>query len=239
MTDPEKAPLPSIVYEEIAQSWHDTDQEYWPKIAAFRRPNFVPPSQPVAPRLPTLLLKQIREYASALFKAETAHYHRIASDSSLRTWLSNLEARVLRHVFTAVKTLHEADPQQFLMVHGLEYPSLEKSLREMLWELGRDYASDAPKIVLSPPSAEAQPSQATKEQLTSNRQRIDGFILKMANAGLKVKRKDIWQVANYTDRTEFERFQRGTSRNNAAATTFNRVLSMAPEDFSKLVKREK
>ncbi len=74
--------------------------------------------------------------------------------------------------------------------------------------------------------------------LTSNRQRIDGFILKMANAGLKVKRKDIWQVANYTDRTDCERFQRGTSRNKAAATTFNRVLSMAPEDFSKLMKRK-
>jgi hypothetical protein len=61
----------------------------------------------------------------------------------------------------------------------------------------------------------------------------------MAQAGTKVKRKDIWLVAGYKDPTEFERFQRGDNRNQSATSTFNRVLGMEPQDFLKLLKHKR
>lgn len=74
---------------------------------------------------------------------------------------------------------------------------------------------------------------------TTNRERIDRFVLRMAQAGTKLKRKDIWLVAGYTDRTEFERFQRGDNRNRSAAYTFNRVLGLEPQDFLEVLKRKR
>jgi hypothetical protein len=61
----------------------------------------------------------------------------------------------------------------------------------------------------------------------------------MAASGLKIKRKDIWQVAGYEDRTEFERFQRGEERNRAASMNFNRILNLESADFRKLLAKLK
>jgi hypothetical protein len=64
------------------------------------------------------------------------------------------------------------------------------------------------------------------------RQAIDAFIARVREYGRKIIRKDIWAVAGYEDRTEFERFQRGDRRSTkSGATAFNRVLNMTPEEF--------
>jgi hypothetical protein len=68
---------------------------------------------------------------------------------------------------------------------------------------------------------------------------VDGFISKLAEAGRRITRKDIWTVAGYTDRTEFERFQRGDARTTQSAiTSFNRVLNLKPEDFIRTLEKK-
>jgi hypothetical protein len=91
----------------------------------------------------------------------------------------------------------------------------------------------------SPPIPDTKPTDQAETIELTNRERIDRFILKMAQAGTKVKRKDIWLVAGYKDPTEFERFQRGDNRNQSAASTFNRVLGMAPQDFLRLLQQKR
>jgi hypothetical protein len=74
----------------------------------------------------------------------------------------------------------------------------------------------------------------------SKRAEIDAFISKLADHGRKITRKNIWTVAGYKDRTEFERFQRGDSRGNqSAVTAFNRVLKMSPEHFLNVLASDK
>lgn len=74
---------------------------------------------------------------------------------------------------------------------------------------------------------------------TDRRAAIDGFISKVGEAGRKITRKDIWTVANYKDRTEFERFQRGDTRTTqSAAENFKRVLNMKPEDFIRALEKK-
>ncbi len=74
---------------------------------------------------------------------------------------------------------------------------------------------------------------------TDQRAAIDAFISKLADAGRKITRKNIWTVAGYTNATEFERFQRGDTRTTqSAAAAFNRVLSMKPENFIGLLDKK-
>ncbi len=141
MNDAEKPPLGSLAYERIAQLLHKVDQERWPRIAAFRVSTFIPLSDPVPPRAPGLLLTEIREYASDLFKTEADHYQGFANDPRYRKWLSELEGRVLARVLDALEKIDKADPKMTLMAHGLKHLPMVESLREMLWELGNSYAS--------------------------------------------------------------------------------------------------
>lgn len=76
------------------------------------------------------------------------------------------------------------------------------------------------------------PMLVLRKNGTDRRAAIDTFISKVSEAGRKITRKDIWTVAGYKDRTEFERFQRGDTRTTQSATAnFNRVLNVKPEDF--------
>jgi hypothetical protein len=67
----------------------------------------------------------------------------------------------------------------------------------------------------------------------TNRGRVDGFIRKMSAPGHKVTRKDIWTVAGYKVRSELWRFETGKRCTAAARISFNRVLSLAPEEFAR------
>jgi hypothetical protein len=83
----------------------------------------------------------------------------------------------------------------------------------------------------------AQDSLGASVPAATNRHTvIDNFISKAtaAAAGRRITRKDFWTVAGYTDKTEFERFQRDDDRTTASATTtFERVLKMQPDEFVK------
>jgi hypothetical protein len=68
---------------------------------------------------------------------------------------------------------------------------------------------------------------------------IDAFISTVKETtGHTITRKDICTVAGYESRTEFERFQRGSTRTTRAASkAFNRVLTMDPKHFIESLKK--
>jgi hypothetical protein len=83
---------------------------------------------------------------------------------------------------------------------------------------------------------------ATAEQnadVMGNKGLVDRFIAKMKEAGRRITRRDIWRAAGYTERTEFQRFQRGDTGNETATLNFKRILSMEPEAFLELLRRRK
>ena len=85
-----------------------------------------------------------------------------------------------------------------------------------------------------------EPVQETVGQTTATRRKqIDDFISKVRESGRKITRKHLWTAAGYKDATEFERYQREDSRTTkSAATTFNRILNMNPENFSRLLEKK-
>ena len=104
--------------------------------------------------------------------------------------------------------------------------------------LERSLSSESPAPAERPASPAAEPSSAGSQ---STRAAVDDFIGRvLRETGRKITRTDIWKnVAGYTDRTEFQRFQRGEGTTATAARNFTRVLSMAPKDFIEALDRKK
>jgi len=79
-------------------------------------------------------------------------------------------------------------------------------------------------------SSHVAPDQQGPE--SAPRVAIENFMLAVLAKGRKIRRKDIWLVAGYTERTEFERFQRNDEdTTKAAKRNFARVLNMSPKAF--------
>jgi hypothetical protein len=90
----------------------------------------------------------------------------------------------------------------------------------------------------------ARPKKAAKgkaggQRPKTNREKINHFIAQMAAAGQKITKKDIWTVAGYKSRRDFEQFQANKKVTVAARDTFTRVLSMKPEAFTKLLQEKR
>jgi len=90
------------------------------------------------------------------------------------------------------------------------------------------------------PAKSGRPPVQRNEQSTI-RQRVDDYLARVTEkAGHKATRKDLWTVAGYTNRTEFERFQRDKKVTNSAKETFNRILEkMTPEQFLTALREKK
>lgn len=83
--------------------------------------------------------------------------------------------------------------------------------------------------------AKVPPSSETAE---SRKDRIDRFIAELLAHGRSVTRKDIWRVAGYTNRTEFERFQRYAKPENKSATRkFDSILNLTTHQFISRLER--
>jgi hypothetical protein len=83
-------------------------------------------------------------------------------------------------------------------------------------------------------------SEVRKATDSSSRATIEAFILKIAETGRKISRTEIWLAAGYSDKTEFERFQRDDARTTRTARkNFTRVLNLSPESFIELLDRLK
>jgi hypothetical protein len=99
--------------------------------------------------------------------------------------------------------------------------------------------STEPKAAQSTRTDAGPAASGTDGNGADQRATIDAFIWKLAGAGRKITRKNIWTVAGYRNATEFERFQRGDIRTTkSAAAAFKRVLGMMPEAFIGLLDKK-
>jgi hypothetical protein len=80
---------------------------------------------------------------------------------------------------------------------------------------------------------ENQESPTRNLEPDSRRAEVEAFLAQVWQAtGRKAIKKDIWRVAGYKDRTEFERFQKGKHPDNKSATQrFQLILGMTPAKF--------
>jgi hypothetical protein len=101
-------------------------------------------------------------------------------------------------------------------------------------------SSSRAKVDTAVSAAATEGTDASPPVTPSWRELIDTFIARLTESGRKITRKDIWTVAGYKNRTEFERFQRGDVRTTRSATAnFKRVLTMTPEDFVRSLDRQR
>jgi hypothetical protein len=179
MNEPGRPPLHPITCEAIDQLLHRVDQEHWPRITAMRVKKHYPLDIPVPPPTPQHLLAQIRWYASLLFKTEADQYEQFRSDRHYPAWLSRLADRVIARTLTALDRLDDGDPDALLLgYHGLLRPDIEKELRMMLGEIGRQYEQGK---VLSIAAEPAQPEQEPKQQDATPKETLAAQIKRLQN----------------------------------------------------------
>jgi hypothetical protein len=82
-----------------------------------------------------------------------------------------------------------------------------------------------------------QDPKAPQGPPTDRRALVDSFINRVAaQTGRRITRMDIWRAAGYTNRCEFERWQRRDPRTcQSAAINFSRILTMNAESFISLL----
>jgi hypothetical protein len=69
--------------------------------------------------------------------------------------------------------------------------------------------------------------------------RIDEFLRKARLVSdSRIKREHIWRLAGYSDRTGFQRFQRGRQVTDGSSKKFNDILQLSPEKFVQRVEAE-
>lgn len=238
MIDPNRPPFDERTFEKIKDAIYEVNQRHWPLLIEMQVPNYHPLNVPVPPQRPIHFRETIVAYALDLFEKEADFYDTFRTDSNYPPWLSRLADRVLNQVLEALDRIEQGNAKATLWYHGVVQPEIVEAVRTRLWHAANQYMQrDSSPIPVETSATEERAEKVTKSS-RSNRERIDDFIGKMANAGLRVKRKDIWRVAGYGNATEFERFQRGDVRNKSAVANFQRVFNLSPEDFQKLMKRK-
>jgi hypothetical protein len=91
---------------------------------------------------------------------------------------------------------------------------------------GREGVDESADPVESQPDVRAEPSAKDYRAI------VDAFIDKvLAETGTRITRKNIYNVAGYTDQTEFLKFQRDECSSPGARDKFMRILKLEPEEF--------
>jgi hypothetical protein len=92
--------------------------------------------------------------------------------------------------------------------------------------------------LLAPP---AKGEKQLPNEAKNRRNRVSAFMeLVHQKTNQRIRKKDISLVAGYKDTTDFQRFQRNDPRTAASANNaFDRVLSMDPKDFVRLLEDKK
>jgi hypothetical protein len=206
-------------------------QKYWPHLDEFEGPNKVDSIlfhglhtssdlKPVPVRQPKKLCFILGSYATELFVIEAKRYPK---REFLQLWLNDLAQRVFDIIMDRISHLP-----------NLAYHAPEDVTRHAIMESLRQGTNShlqglpgAPKTLTKTIRLKAPTAKAERRDL------VDKFITRvMDSTGRKIKRTDIWKVAGYTNRTEFERYQRGDTRTtNSAKANFSRILAMEPVSF--------
>jgi hypothetical protein len=151
------------------------------------------------------------------------------------TFLTLLTDRTffLKHPCTrlADRDTHRARFQDwalFAVRNSDSWLEFQKALVELADENSRGTAK-----LRGPTEQSPEAGKHGRQTAAERRAQVDAFITAVdEGTGRKITRKDIWTVADYTDPTDFQRFQRAAPRTTAGAVTrFTRVLKMAPGEF--------
>jgi hypothetical protein len=187
MADLDRPNLGLRVYIEIEAKQAEIDTKYWRQLRELQvfigadtlEFGFLNPQQP-PPKLPMYVLSVLADYAVELFTVEANRYPR---DPRLKNDLENLGMRVRRRVMDAV-TLLESNGLNSLRYHNVKISDMSAAIDEAL----RRPAEDRLRLQSVPEGASS--TLDAKEEPSSPRQRIEGFIRKMAETGTNVKRKE-------------------------------------------------
>jgi hypothetical protein len=104
----------------------------------------------------------------------------------------------------------------------------------------REWLRFARKVVTTEKSGPA--SQNSRPSGTRNRRKlVNDFIARVGEAaGRNVTRTDIWKVAGYKSRKDFEQWQRRDPKTTQSAEEhFARVLRMLPDDFIRILDKKR
>jgi hypothetical protein len=231
MNDPERPPLPAIVYEQIEVMLYMVDQRHWPLVAAMRVPIFIPPLDPVPPRQPLQLLNRLQVYAGDLYKAEADQYGQFSGFTDLYSaWLSKLSDRVLARVVANADKIDKENPNKMLGFHGLSLLEINKGLREFLTQLEQYYIwKDLVPTTPAPTADTATPaaSETQVHETTGVAQRSEREILRDSYRATfpDVKIQDICWAAEQTYR-EWKRWISGEAKDGSKPDrTFRHVLT--------------
>ena len=196
-----------------------------PKPKPSAAPNYLPPHYPsvlLTAQTDLIICKAVKQFPVQTQVAELCkcadrqlrpHFRRAISENLLRQDMALFEMKeLLRH----------------LLIRNCDSDSLRDELtnavmRSQEWErLAKDVVS----------LAAPQQLESTGKRSRNNRARIDAYIDRVRqNTGQEISRTDIWTVAGYKCRTEFQPYQSKKRCTKAARETFERVSSMDPEVF--------
>ena len=148
-----------------------------------------------------------------------------------------------------LEQLHRENAEAFALRQKIHADIHEMFMNTAGHAVKKRHNSDGNQVSATEPSGgktlrtEARPvecAEGTSGSEIGKRAEIDAFILRLALAGHKVTRKDLWTVAGYKHPSEFERFQRGDSRTTRSATAaLTRVLNLTPLDFIQLLEKKR
>lgn len=192
-----RPPLDPIIIEQIDLLLYRVDEEYWPKIAEFLVPRFIPPAIPVPPPRKLQFLQKLQEYAEALFKTEADDYETVRDDGRYPAWLSKLSERVFMRVRQGMNKVEEGNPQAILGFHGATSLDIDAALQKTLTGLVNQYTwRDAGP---HPQDAPATSTTAPPKTQPTARQRMSATIHSPSAA----KKMEAYMNAYGLDQTEF------------------------------------
>lgn len=93
-------------------------------------------------------------------------------------------------------------------------------------------ASGAEARPEQPLEAEPKGLAAERDDGDDRRALVNAFIQRVSKeTRRRIRRKDIWRVAGYTEATEFQRFQRGKKTTVGSTNKFKKLLQVTPKEF--------
>jgi len=192
-----RPPLDPIIIEQIDLLLYRVDEKYWPQIAEFLVPRFIPPAIPVPPQRKLQFLQKLQEYAEALFKAEADHYETVRDNERYPAWLSKLSDRVFMRVRHGMDKVEEGNPQAMLGYHGATSLDIDPALQKTLSSLVNQYTwrGAGPHPQAKPATSTAEPPKAQP----TVRQRMSATIHSPSAA----RKMETYMNARGLDQTEF------------------------------------
>ena len=173
----------------------------------------------------TLSAKQLLPHTEAAFRRFLAVTHefpsRVGTDSV--KWAFNKTASVVKQ---RVQDYADSDAILAEVLRFLD----ELAAKQTLQEPSPDESSNKQTRVLG---TEKRKTTAIKKVCEPGRAQVNEFIQMMSGKGHRITRKAISEVAGYRCRSELWRFETGKRCTAAARTTFNRVLGLTPEEFTR------